>query len=71
MSHNTTVSKIDLDTGLGVILAHKFDQCLTKTNSNKHEPKIYNEAINNLIYRNRLHKFIDKKLWNWISYQEW
>lgn len=42
---------------------------VTKTNSKVREPKIYDEAINNSIHRNRWCKTIDKELWNLDIYQ--
>lgn len=50
--HNLTVPKIDLGTGSGVKPAHKLAKSLIETSSRVHEPKIYNEAINNLIHGN-------------------
>lgn len=47
-----TSSKNHLRDGL-VRLMHKFAKSVTETNSKVQKPKTYNEAINNLIYRNR------------------
>lgn len=68
-SHNPTVARIDLGTGSGVRPVHKLAKFLTKTNSKVHEPKTYNEAIDNLIHGNQWREAIDKELWNLDSYQ--
>lgn len=46
-SHNLTILKTDLDTGLGTRLKCKLAKSLTETSSKVHEPKTYNEVINN------------------------
>lgn len=40
----------------------KFIESITETNSKLKEFKIYNEIINNLIYKNKWQKTIDKEL---------
>ena len=52
-SHNSTVLKTNLGISSGVRPACKFVKSLTKTSNKVYEPKIYNEAIDNLIYGNR------------------
>lgn len=47
----------------------EFAKLVIKTNSKIHKPKTNNKAINNTIYRNKLQKAIDKKLWNLYSHQ--
>lgn len=42
--------------------AYEFAKSVTKTSSKVREPKIYDEAINNLIYGNKWHEAIDKEL---------
>lgn len=54
-SHDSTVSRTDLGIGSGVRFARKFAKSLTKTSSKVYKPKTYNEAIDDLIYRNRWH----------------
>lgn len=52
-SHNQIVPKTYLDIGSGIRLVYKLAKSLTKISSKVHKPKTYNEAINNLIYRNK------------------
>lgn len=47
--YNLTMSKIDLGTGSDVRSACKLVKFLTEINKKMHDPKTYNEAINNLI----------------------
>lgn len=47
------ISKIDLGIGFDIKLIYKFTKSITKISSKLHKPKIYNEVINHLIYRNR------------------
>lgn len=51
--HNLTVSKIDLNRYSGVKLAYKFAKSLTKTSSKIYKLNTDNNAIDNLIQRNR------------------
>lgn len=53
--------RTDLDTSSSVRLARKLAKSATKTSNKIHKPKIYNEAIDNLIYRNRWRKAIKEK----------
>lgn len=46
-------SRIDLDPSINIRLAHKLAKSITDTSSKVHKPKIYDEAINELMYRNR------------------
>lgn len=43
-------------------LVNKFAKSVTETSSKVHEPKTYNEAINNPIHGNKWRKAIDKEL---------
>lgn len=52
-SHNLTISRTDLGTGLGVRPAYKLAKFLTETSSKMHESKTYNKAIDDLIDENR------------------
>lgn len=61
-SHNLTMPRIDLGTDLDVKLVYNPVKSLTKISNKVYEPKIYDEAIINLIYKNRWCKTIDKEL---------
>lgn len=50
---------------------YKFVKLVIKTSSKIRKPIIYNKAINNLIYRNRWCKTIDKELYNLDTHQTW
>lgn len=47
---------------------YKFAKLVPKTSSKVWEPKTYNEALNDLIHRNRWRKAIDEELWNLDNY---
>lgn len=49
--------------------AYKFTKSIIKTSSKIHEPKTYDDAINDFIYGNRWRKALDKELWNLNSHQ--
>ena len=49
----------------------EFAKSLTKTSSKVQEPKIYYEAINDSIYKNKWQKTVNKKLWILDIYQTW
>lgn len=70
-SYNLTMSRTDLDMGLGIKPAWKLVKSLTETNSMVQEVKTYKEAINNLIYENKWYKRINKELQNLNSYRIW
>lgn len=61
-SHNLTMPRIDLGTDLDVKPVYNPAKSLTKISNKVYEPKTYDEAINNLIYKNRWCKTIDKEL---------
>lgn len=63
-SHNPTMPRTDLNMSSSVKPVCKLAKSLTKTSNKVHESKTYNEAINNLIHKNRWYKAIDKELWN-------
>ena len=54
-----------------VKLVQELTKSVTETSSKVREPKIYDEAINNPVYRNRWRETIDKELWNLDSHQTW
>lgn len=59
--YNLLIQRLSIDWGRildkspsGLIKSiHKFAKSVTKTNSKMHKLKIYNKAINNLIYGNK------------------
>lgn len=74
----TQKPRIDLDGILSknlskgwVSRAREFAKSVIEICSKMHEPKTYNEAINNAIYGNRWQEAIDKELWNLDSHQIW
>lgn len=50
------------DISLGIRLIYKLAKFLTQNSNKVHKPKTYDKLIDNLIYENRWHKAIDKKL---------
>lgn len=54
-------SKNLLENGL-VWFAHKFAKLVTKTSSKVQMSKIYNKAINSLIYENKYGKAVNKEI---------
>lgn len=56
--------KTNLSTGSDIRLTYKPVKFLTETSDKVYDFKTYDKAINNLIYKNRQRKIIDKKLWN-------
>lgn len=69
--HNTTILKSDLDTNLDIKLTHKLATSFIESSSKVHKPKTYDKIIDNLIYKNKLCKAIDKELWNLDSNYIW
>ena len=49
--------------------AYKFAKWVTETSSKVHEPKTYNEAINDPIHGNRWREAVDEELWNLDTHQ--
>ena len=49
----------------------KLFKSVTKANSKVRMLKTYNEAVINLIHRNRWQEATDKDLWNLDSHQTW
>lgn len=47
----------------------EFAKLVNKTSREVHEPKTYNEVINNLFHENRWREAIDEEFWNLDSYQ--
>lgn len=47
---------------------YKFVKLFTITNCKVYKRKTYNKTINDLIYRNKWHKAINKELWNLETY---
>lgn len=68
-SHNLIVPKSDLGIGSSVKPTHKLAKSLTKISSKIYKLKTYNEAIDNLIYKNKWYEIIDKELWSLDLYQ--
>lgn len=62
------MSMTDLSIGSDIKLAHKLAKFLIETSSKIHEPKTYNKAIDNLIYKNKWRKAIDEEFQNLDSY---
>lgn len=60
--YDLIISKTNLDTSLDVKSIHKFAKFLIKTSSKIYELKTYNKIIDNLIYKNKWRKVINKKL---------
>lgn len=54
-----------------VKLVCKFAKLIIKTNSKMRELKTYDEAINNLVHKNKWQKAIDEEFWNLNSHQTW
>lgn len=52
-SYNLIMPKTDLGIGSGIKLACKFTKFLTEISSKMYELKTYNQAIDNLLYKNR------------------
>lgn len=61
-SYDPTMLRTDIDTGSGVRPTRKLAKFLIETSSKVHEPKTYNEAINNTIYGNQWREAINKEL---------
>ena len=52
-SYDLTVPRTNLGTGSSIKPVCKLAKSLTETSSKVHKSKTYDEAIDNLIYRNR------------------
>lgn len=51
--------------------AQKLAKSVIQTSSKVHEPKTYDEAVDNVINRNGWQEAIDEELWNLNSFQTW
>lgn len=54
--------------GLVSLAYYKVAKSVTEISNKIHEPKTYNDAINDLIHDNRWRKAVDKELWNLDTY---
>lgn len=69
--YNLNMPRIDLGMGSNVKPAHKFAKFLIQTSNKVHKCKTYDKAIDDLIYRIRWCKAINKKFWNLDPHQVW
>lgn len=60
--YNLTILKTNLDISSGIKFIYKLAKSLIKINNKIYKSKIYNKAIDDLIYKNKWCKVITKKL---------